>query len=149
MTFGLTIEKLLLIAVLAALIIGPERLPAAAEALGRLTRRARGWGQAAQGRLREELGPEAADVDWQRLDPRRYDPRRIVREALRAEPSVRPPVVPPVVPSAEPSTPPSAGPSVRASAGPSCGDPADTPGDRVVGGGVSPDSPHDGGAGRG
>ncbi|MFF0909490.1 twin-arginine translocase TatA/TatE family subunit [Microbacterium enclense] len=141
MTFGLTIEKLLLIAVLAALIIGPERLPAAAEALGRLTRRARGWGQAAQGRLREELGPEVADVDWQRLDPRRYDPRRIVREALRAEPSVPPPVVPSVLPSAVPSAPPSAGPSR--------GGPADMPGDVPVRHGVSPDSPQDGGAGRG
>lgn len=116
MTFGLTIEKLMLIAVIAALIIGPERLPAAAEALARLTRRARAWGRTAQERLRDELGPEVDDVDWQRLDPRRYDPRRIVREALLAPPmppapasapaSALPPGPPPGPAPALPTPPP-------------------------------------------
>ncbi len=32
--------------------------------------------------VRRELGPEFDDVDWAKLDPRQYDPRRIVREAL-------------------------------------------------------------------
>ena len=30
---------------------------------------------------REEMGPDF-DVDWKKLDPRQYDPRRIIREAL-------------------------------------------------------------------
>ena len=33
-------------------------------------------------RVDAELGEQGADVDWTSLDPRRYDPRRIVREAL-------------------------------------------------------------------
>lgn len=82
MFFGLTIEKLLLIGVVAALIIGPERLPRYAEGLARLTRRAREAMQGAKTRMRDEMGPEFDDVDWRKLDPRQYDPRRIIREAL-------------------------------------------------------------------
>ncbi|HEV7169154.1 MAG TPA: Sec-independent protein translocase TatB, partial [Micrococcaceae bacterium] len=33
----------------------------------------------------EGLGPEFEDVDWRKLDPRQYDPRRIIREALLAD----------------------------------------------------------------
>ena len=36
----------------------------------------------AKERLREEMGPDFDDVDWKKLDPRQYDPRRIIREAL-------------------------------------------------------------------
>jgi len=32
--------------------------------------------------LKEELGEGYEDVDWRKLDPRQYDPRRIIREAL-------------------------------------------------------------------
>ena len=82
MFFGLTIEKLLLIGVIAALIIGPERLPKYAESLARLSKRAREAMQGAKTRMRDEMGPEFDDVDWRKLDPRQYDPRRIIREAL-------------------------------------------------------------------
>jgi sec-independent protein translocase protein TatB len=82
MFFGLTIEKLLLIGVIAAVIIGPERLPRYAESLARLTKRAREMAQGARTRMRDEMGPEFDEVDWRKLDPRQYDPRRIIREAL-------------------------------------------------------------------
>jgi sec-independent protein translocase protein TatB len=32
--------------------------------------------------MREEMGPDFDDIDWKKLDPRQYDPRRIIREAL-------------------------------------------------------------------
>lgn len=82
MFFGLTIEKLLVIGVIAALIVGPERLPRYAEALAGLTKRARDWVSSARTRVREEMGDDFDDVDWRTLDPRQYDPRRIIREAL-------------------------------------------------------------------
>ena len=41
MFFGLTIEKLLMIGVIAAFVVGPERLPRYAEALANFTKRAR------------------------------------------------------------------------------------------------------------
>lgn len=80
--FGLTFEKLLVIGVIAAFIIGPERLPQAAEKLAQAVRWVRGQAQDAKGRLREEMGDEFDDVDWRKLDPRQYDPRRIIRDAL-------------------------------------------------------------------
>ncbi|OJX62284.1 MAG: Sec-independent protein translocase TatB [Micrococcales bacterium 73-13] len=86
MSFGLTFDKLLLIAVLALLLIGPERLPAYARRLGEWTRRLRDYLGGARERMREEMGPEFDEIDWKQLDPRQYDPRRIIREAL-AEPA--------------------------------------------------------------
>lgn len=79
---GITIEKLLLIGVIAALLIGPERLPRYAESLARLANRAREMMQGARTRMRDEMGPDFDEVDWRKLDPRQYDPRRIIREAL-------------------------------------------------------------------
>jgi sec-independent protein translocase protein TatB len=82
MFFGLTIEKLLLIGVIAAFVVGPERLPRYAENLASLTKRAREWISTARTRVKDEMGDDFADVDWRTLDPRQYDPRRIIREAL-------------------------------------------------------------------
>ncbi|WP_341360405.1 twin-arginine translocase TatA/TatE family subunit [Georgenia sp. M64] len=77
--------------VLAFLLIGPERLPEVAQQLGRLTRELKHLATGAKEKVREELGPEMDDLAV--FDPRQYDPRRIVREALMEdEPSaaVRP-----------------------------------------------------------
>ena len=87
---GLTFEKLLILGVLAAFLIGPERLPRYAEALARFVGRAREFLRGAQSRVRDEMGPEFDDVDWRRLDPRQYDPRRIIREALLDDAPVAP-----------------------------------------------------------
>lgn len=78
-------NELLVLLVLAAFLIGPERLPQYAEQVARLVRRVRAATTGARSRLRDELGPEFEDVDWSQFDPRRYDPRRIVREALLDE----------------------------------------------------------------
>lgn len=93
--FGLTFEKLLIIGVIAVFLLGPERLPHYAAQLGRLVRSLRDMASGAKDRMREEMGPDFDDVDWQKLDPRQYDPRRIIREALTdvdpfAEPAAAP-----------------------------------------------------------
>ena len=80
--FGLTFEKLLLIGLIAVLIVGPDRLPAAAAAFARFVRALRDFANGAKSRVQEEMGPEYDDIDWKKLDPRQYDPRRIIREAL-------------------------------------------------------------------
>jgi sec-independent protein translocase protein TatB len=80
--FGLDFEKLLVIGFIAVIILGPQRLPKYAAQLGRLVRSLREMANGARDRLREEMGPEFDDVDWQKLDPRQYDPRRIIRDAL-------------------------------------------------------------------
>ena len=82
MVFGLTFEKLLIIGVIAVFLLGPERLPHYAAQLGRLVRSLRDMASGAKDRVKEEMGPDFDDVDWRKLDPRQYDPRRIIREAL-------------------------------------------------------------------
>lgn len=80
--FGLTFDKILIVAVIAAFVIGPERLPMYAGKFGQFVRSMRDFANGAKSRMREEMGPEFDDVDWKKLDPRQYDPRRIIREAL-------------------------------------------------------------------
>src|SRR5699024_1530978 len=75
-------EELFGIIVIAAVVIGPSRIPKYAEQLGRLVRTLRDMARGATKTLKEELGPEAEDLDFTKLDPRQYDPRRIVRDAL-------------------------------------------------------------------
>lgn len=82
MFFGLTIEKLLLIGLVAGLLIGPERLPRYVEGLTRFAKRAKEYLTTAKTRMKDEMGADFDDVDWRTLDPRQYDPRRIIREAL-------------------------------------------------------------------
>jgi sec-independent protein translocase protein TatB len=81
-SFGLTFDKLLIIAIIAVFLIGPDRLPGYAAQLARLVKSLRGMADGAKERMREEMGPEFDEVDWRKLDPRQYDPRRIIREAL-------------------------------------------------------------------
>ena len=96
--FGLTIDKILLIGVIAVFLLGPDRLPHYAAQLARLVRSLRDMANGAKDRMRDELGPDFDDVDWKKLDPRQYDPRRIIREALADDPE--PAVVKPVIESA-------------------------------------------------
>ncbi|WP_407344307.1 twin-arginine translocase TatA/TatE family subunit [Pengzhenrongella phosphoraccumulans] len=93
--FGINGSEFVLLLLVAVIVVGPERLPRYAEQLGAWVRTLRGFLRNAKERVDEELGEQAGDVDWTALDPRRYDPRRIVREALlddpppRADPGVR------------------------------------------------------------
>jgi sec-independent protein translocase protein TatB len=80
--FGINGSEFLVLLAVAAVVLGPERLPQYTQQLTRLIRELRRMAQGAQEKVREELGPDFDDVDWRKLDPRQYDPRRIVREAL-------------------------------------------------------------------
>ncbi|MGI4894275.1 MAG: hypothetical protein ACRYF3_04075 [Janthinobacterium lividum] len=80
--FGINGGEFLVLLVVALVILGPERLPHYAEQLASLVKSTRRFAKGAQAQMREELGPEFDDIDWQKLDPRQYDPRRIVRDAL-------------------------------------------------------------------
>jgi sec-independent protein translocase protein TatB len=80
--FGINGGELIVLLLVALVVLGPERLPQYAEQLAHLVRSARRFAKGAQAQMREELGPEFDDIDWQKLDPRQYDPRRIVRDAL-------------------------------------------------------------------
>lgn len=79
---GLTFDKILVIAVIAVFLIGPTRLPGYAAKLAQFIKNLRTMANDAKDRMRDELGPEFDDIDWKKLDPRQYDPRRIIRDAL-------------------------------------------------------------------
>ncbi len=83
--FGINGGELIVLLIVAVVVVGPERLPGYAEQLARWARQLRLVIADAKVRISEELGPELGDVDWESLDPRRYDPRRIVRDALTEE----------------------------------------------------------------
>ncbi|WP_312978597.1 preprotein translocase [Corynebacterium sp.] len=88
--FGLTIEKLIVIGFLAAVIIGPQRLPLYAEKLATVVRNVRRFTESTRHRAEQELGFPVDAMDpttWNR-QMQRYDPRRIVRDALTTDSAV-------------------------------------------------------------
>lgn len=94
--FGLTFEKLVIIVIISAVIIGPQRLPAYAEKLARLVRWFRDFIDVAKDRAESELGVPIDASNWN-AQLQQYDPRRIVREALERSDeatSERPPETP-------------------------------------------------------
>jgi sec-independent protein translocase protein TatB len=97
-SFGLTFDKILIILVIAVFLVGPDRLPGYAAQLARLVRSLRDMANGAKDRMREEMGPEFDEVDWAKLDPRQYDPRRIIRDALLDEPAAEPAPARPAAP---------------------------------------------------
>ena len=74
--------EFIILVVLAVVFLGPERLPEYAAKLGRFVRQAKAMAEGAKSQLREQMGTEFDEINWQQYDPRQYDPRRIVREAL-------------------------------------------------------------------
>jgi sec-independent protein translocase protein TatB len=62
-------------------VFGPERLPEFARQAGRLVRQLRNLASTAQNQLREELGPEYADLKLTDLDPRQAI-RKHILEAM-------------------------------------------------------------------
>jgi sec-independent protein translocase protein TatB len=81
-------DKLFVVALIAVMLLGPTRLPVYAQKLAQLVKTVRAMADNARDRMKEEMGDDFADVDWQKLDPRQYDPRRIIRDALLDEPTV-------------------------------------------------------------
>jgi sec-independent protein translocase protein TatB len=80
--FGLSGEKLLILGIIAVFVLGPDRLPYYAQQLAKLVKSLRRMADGAKDQLSNELGEGFEDLDWKKLDPRQYDPRRIIREAL-------------------------------------------------------------------
>ena len=74
--------EIVLLALIAVFVLGPDRMPEYAAKLARGIRKLRVMAEGAKGQLKDQLGPEYEDINWRQYDPRQYDPRRIVREAL-------------------------------------------------------------------
>jgi sec-independent protein translocase protein TatB len=70
--FDLNISKLLILAVIALVIFGPNELPKMASQAGRALRDLRRIAEGAKNDLREGLGPEFADFEIEDLHPKRF-----------------------------------------------------------------------------
>ncbi len=62
--------ELLVLAVVGLIVLGPDRLPGLAKDAARMIRTLRDLAQGARTQLRDELGPEFADVDLRNFNPR-------------------------------------------------------------------------------
>ena len=80
--FGISGSEFLVIVLVAVIVVGPQRLPEYTRKLTQMVRQLRVFLDNARSQLAEEVGPEMADLDLSSLDPRQYDPRKIVRDAL-------------------------------------------------------------------
>jgi sec-independent protein translocase protein TatB len=70
--FDLSLTKLLVLAVIALIVFGPHELPKIASQAGRALRDLRRIAEGAKADLREGLGPEFQDFDFEDLNPRRF-----------------------------------------------------------------------------
>ena len=79
---GISGPEFLVIILVAVIVVGPQRLPEYTRKLTQAVRRLRVFLDDAKEQIAEEVGPELTDLNLSDLDPRNYDPRKIVRDAL-------------------------------------------------------------------
>ncbi|MGB0101826.1 MAG: sec-independent translocase [Nocardioides sp.] len=82
--FGVGLPEFAVIALVAILVFGPDKLPELARQAGQLARQVRRMANNARDELRTELGPEYSDLELRDLDPRTIV-RRHIQEALEED----------------------------------------------------------------
>ncbi len=120
--FGLTFEKLLVVTIVAAFILGPRRLPIYAGKLSEFVRDLRAFVESSRARAEDDFGVPLRTSEW-RVDLRQYDPRRIVRDALEHDPIADSAQPQPPAQTAGGAASPQAGPVADAAASASARDP--------------------------
>lgn len=78
--FDLSPLKLLVLAVIALVVFGPNELPKMAAKAGKALRELRRIAEGAKSDLREGLGPEFADFDVEDLNPRRFVQKHLLSD---------------------------------------------------------------------
>ncbi|MBZ5734193.1 Sec-independent protein translocase protein TatB [Nocardioides sp. TRM66260-LWL] len=89
--FGIGFMELAVIAVVAMVAFGPDRLPEFAKQAAKMLHQVRQMARSARDELRDELGPEYSDLDLRDLDPRQIVRRHIIEamEEVEAEEAAR------------------------------------------------------------
>jgi sec-independent protein translocase protein TatB len=80
--FDLSVTKLLVLAVIALIVFGPKELPKIASQAGRALRDLRRIAEGAKADLREGLGPEFQDFNFEDLNPRRFVQKHLLEEPV-------------------------------------------------------------------
>jgi len=70
--FDLSLTKILVLAVIALIVFGPKELPKVASQAGRMLRDLRKIAEGAKADLREGLGPEFQEFDFEDLNPKTF-----------------------------------------------------------------------------
>ena len=84
------LPELTVIAIVAVLVFGPDKLPELARQAGRFLRQVRTLAHNARDEIREELGPEYADLELRDLDPRTIVRKHIIEAMNDADEEQRP-----------------------------------------------------------
>lgn len=82
--FGVGLPEFAVLAFVAILVFGPDKLPELARQAAQIVRQVRRMANNARDELRSELGPEYADLELRDLDPRAIV-RRHISEVLAEE----------------------------------------------------------------
>jgi sec-independent protein translocase protein TatB len=85
--FDLSLPKLLVLAVIALVVFGPRELPMIASRAGRALNDLRRIADGAQADLREGLGPEFSDFDFDDLHPRRFVQKHLLGDMNQDDPN--------------------------------------------------------------
>jgi len=88
--FDLSLTKLMVLAILAIVIFGPDQLPKVAAQAGRTLRELRRMAEGARRDLTEGLGPEFQDFDIADLHPRNFV-RKHLLDDVEPDPVISPP----------------------------------------------------------
>ena len=89
--FDLSIGKILILAVIALIIFGPNELPKMASQAGRALRDLRRIAEGAKNDLREGLGPEFANLELEDLNPKRFVQKHLFDDVNGDHPGSAPP----------------------------------------------------------
>ncbi|EPD30914.1 twin-arginine translocase TatA/TatE family subunit [Gleimia europaea] len=85
MGFSISGSEFLVILVVIMLVVGPSRMPAVAKGVTRIVKSTRLQLTKWRASLDDQMGDDFKQVDLTKLDPRQYDPRRLIREAVQEE----------------------------------------------------------------
>ncbi|MBO0817109.1 MAG: Sec-independent protein translocase subunit TatB [Actinobacteria bacterium] len=86
--FDLSLTKLMVLAIIAVVIFGPDQLPKVAAQAGRALRELRRMADGARRDLAEGLGPEFQDFDIADLHPRTFVRKHLLDEYEQPDPVV-------------------------------------------------------------
>ena len=104
--FDLSLTKLMVLAIIAIVIFGPDQLPKVAAQAGRALRELRRIAEGARRDLSEGLGPEFGDFDIADLHPRTFVRKHLLDdfepEPVESYPIVETPVTTPLSPGETP-----------------------------------------------